>query len=209
MISDKKLILRNRPHLSKASRRRLEDVSWVTEYPNAVQSLNSAIRLGKNEVEPYSLVFGMRYEDPIMSGLYVNPDSKNHKTIMERAEFLGGDYEDRMKLLKEIPDDDIKDKKDTHAQDDIIDNNDGDYDTVKTNLFGKIDDNMKFLERNDWSRKEDMGMDPSETRGDSKPAAIRKTNYVGPSGHTMGLSLLQSLKSPPVYQELQGTLQSW
>jgi hypothetical protein len=68
MISDKKLILRDRPHLLKAQCRRLEDVSWVTKYPNAVQSLNSAIQLGKNKMEPYSLVFGMRYEDLIMSG---------------------------------------------------------------------------------------------------------------------------------------------
>jgi hypothetical protein len=70
MIADKKMILRDRPDLTKSQQRRLEDVSWVTEYPNAVQSLNSAIRSGKNEVEPYALVFGMRYEDPIMCGLY-------------------------------------------------------------------------------------------------------------------------------------------
>jgi hypothetical protein len=34
----------------------------------------------------------MRYEDPIMCGLYDNPDTRKHTSIPERAAFLGGDY---------------------------------------------------------------------------------------------------------------------
>jgi hypothetical protein len=136
MIADKKMILRDRPHLSKAQQRRLEDVSWVTEYPNAVQSLNSAIRSGKNEVEPYSLVFGMRYEDPIMCGLYDDPETKKHQSIPERAAFLGGDYEAKMQMMLELPDD-------YHGNvNDIRDDNNGEHDSVKTNLFGLNSGNM-------------------------------------------------------------------
>jgi hypothetical protein len=148
MISDKKLILRDRPHLSKAQRKRLEDVSWVTEYPNAVQSLNSAIRSGKNEVEPYSLVFGMRYEDPIMSGLYINPDSKNHQSISERAAFLGGDYESKMRMMKEVGyhEGEDLDQDNPHKHHHVVEENDNDnmgiaeHDSVKMNLFCDDDD---------------------------------------------------------------------
>ena len=43
MVRDKILLLETQPHLSKDQWKRLEEVSLVTEYPFAIQSLNSIL----------------------------------------------------------------------------------------------------------------------------------------------------------------------
>jgi hypothetical protein len=189
MIADKKLILRDRPNLSKAQQRRLEDVSWVTEYPNAVQSLNSAIRSGKNEVEPYSLVFGMRYEDPMMSGLYVNPESKQHTSIPERAAFLGGDYESKMKMMLELPDD-----YDYPVNTNTDDDNNVDHDSVKTNLFGLNSDNVDYMQ----SCNEANVIDNSTAELLAQPAEDCKPAAALPESPIKRFQ--SNLKSPPGYE---------
>jgi hypothetical protein len=73
----------------------------------------------------------MRHEDPIMSGLYNNPESKKHQSIPERAPFLGGDYEIKMRMMLELPD---------NKEDNDKDDNDGEHDSINMNLFGLTHD---------------------------------------------------------------------
>jgi hypothetical protein len=40
MVRDKRLMLKTQPNLSKDQQKQLEEVSWVTEYPFAIQSVN-------------------------------------------------------------------------------------------------------------------------------------------------------------------------
>jgi hypothetical protein len=77
----------------------VKEANWVTALPKVMAGCNSGRMKGKNELSPYKVVFGMDYDNPIIS---VNAAKFIiGETLESRARRIGGSYQELMEYIEE------------------------------------------------------------------------------------------------------------
>ena len=86
-------LLADRPHEQSK-------VSWLSEYARSMSSSNSDLKTRRlYDITPYSVVFGMAFEDPIYIGV-PKEQLRARCSVGSRVKLLGEDYKKRIESLK-------------------------------------------------------------------------------------------------------------
>ena len=82
-----------------------EEASWLTEYPNAIASINATANRG--EVSAYHMVFGMSYHEPLRNVIVT--DLEGVKTVRDLCKKAGPEFAKKALFLKEVTEADLAD----------------------------------------------------------------------------------------------------
>jgi len=104
-VDYKSLLLADRPHEQSK-------VSWLSEYARSMSSSNADLKTRRlYDITPYSVVFGMAFEDPIYIGV-PKEQLRARCSVGSRVQLLGEDYKKRIESLKIS----MEDKEDTDIE---------------------------------------------------------------------------------------------
>jgi len=85
-----------------------QHVSWVTEIPAVMRSINGMRSKGLGNFEPYRMVFGMGMDDPVMQGISteIASNPSMYATVSSRLGHLEDSFKEKMIAMGELGDND-------------------------------------------------------------------------------------------------------
>ena len=81
-------------------------ITWVTELGSTMRAINTLRVKGKDQVEPYEMVFTRKYDEPLFAGLMGN-DCRYSHTVDARLKHCGAAFQHKMELLGEVGNADV------------------------------------------------------------------------------------------------------